>query len=132
MLHLISFLDYYYITMKKKIEELKFSEKIYFLTKLAEHYNALGDERSIKKALTIDLFLKAVQIVYEWEQRELTNKELVDILFATYSPDYIEQIIDKNNPEQELGIKTWIGCLYWILENDSAVFDVECAELAGK
>jgi len=56
--------------------------------------------------LAIDLFLKTVQLVYEKEQRDLTNKELEDILFTTYSPDYVDSIIDKDNPEQELGIKT--------------------------
>ena len=115
---------------KKNVNELKFSELLYFFAKLTEKYSSMWWERNVKKALAIDLFLKTVQLVYEKEQRDLTNKELEDILFTTYSPDYVDSIIDKDNPEQELGIKTWIGCIYWILEWDEVVFEEECKTLA--
>lgn len=115
---------------KKPLKELTYAEKLYLFAKLCEHYNNEWGEKNVKKALVIDLFLKAVQLIYEKEQRELSDKELVDILMATYSPDYLESIIDKDNPEQELWIKTWIGCIYWILEWDEEVFAVEMKELA--
>lgn len=115
--------------MEKDLRGLSFPEKMEFFEKLKTHYLSKTTEFHYKKWLVLELFLQAVDVVFKWEERELTDKELEAVLMTTFSPAYIESIIDKDNPDQKAGIETWIGCIYGLLEGDAEVYAEELAEL---
>lgn len=115
--------------MEKDLRGLSFPEKMEFFEKLKDYYLSKTTEFHYKKWLVIELFLQAVEIVFNWEKRDLTDKELIAVLMTTFSPDYIESIILKDNPDQKAGIEDWIGCIYGLLEGSAEVYKGELAEL---
>lgn len=117
--------------MEKGFKDLDFKEKVNFFKELMEHYSNKEWEYYYKKFLVIELFFKWVEKVFDSleEKRDLTNKEMEDILFTIFSPAYIEELNSNWTEEGKLALETWIGCIYWILQWEREVYYEELKEL---
>jgi hypothetical protein len=54
---------------------------------------------------------------------------MTEILYDLFSPDYLEEIQKDKSKGWIKWIQTWIGCLYWVIQNDKEVFTSEYMEL---
>lgn len=117
---------------KRNENELASSEKVFFFGELSKHYKDLKNDYWLAKGFVLDLFVKAVNVVIEEsgeEDLELSEREMTDIFYDLFSPDYLEEIQKDKSKDWINWIQTWIGCLYWVIQNDKEVFSWEYMEL---
>lgn len=117
---------------KRNENELASSEKVFFFCELSKHYKDFKNDYWLAKGFVLDLFVKAVNVVIEEsgeEDLELSEREMTDIFYDLFSPDYLEEIQKDKSKDWINWIQTWIGCLYWVIQNDKEVFTWEYMEL---
>ena len=118
-------------TINNKV--LSFSDKMKLIKELEEYYRKTEKFWLYweKKALVYKLFIKCIEWIKQDFNitRDLTDKEMLDILRAIFTEEYINKIVVKENPIQEAAIKTWIWSIAWIITNDNGMIEFEQSEL---
>lgn len=85
----------------------------------------------VKKSLVLELFLNVVETTKTTFKisRDLTDKELNEILKKTFDLDYCKSVLSKTDKIWKYAFWTWLWCLYAIISNDTEVINLEFKEL---
>lgn len=119
---------------EQTFKPLSYSQKIKLINDLLNYYKKSWPvywEYWVKKWLVLELFLKAIELTKVTFKitRDLTDKELEEILKKTFDLEYCKSVISKTDKIWRHAFETWLWCLYAIVSNDAEVIDLEYEEL---